>query len=72
MNLEDLFIDVAAGEERCSGVGYRSRTIAFRESRRITATQKFDIECLRSEAHNALDIALDDLAEKIKTIKGSV
>lgn len=59
--MDTLFIDVAAGNVKSDG----ARTIAHREGRKITATQAFDIERLRAEAHNALDIALDDLQEKI-------
>ena len=60
MRLQDLWIDVAVGEEKI-----RSRRVEIRASRRITCTAGFDIEKLRAEAHMVLDAELDELSAVI-------
>ena len=61
MSLQDLFIDVAAGEEKVNQFGHRSRKIELRASERITVTTEFEVAKVRAQAHMALDAALDEL-----------
>jgi hypothetical protein len=61
-----LYVDLAVGKPTEHG----GRQVQYRESRRVESHRGFDIERLRADAHNALDIALDDLAEKIEWTKG--
>jgi len=66
--LTHLFVDVAIGSATQDEIGDYKRKVAHREGRTVkVAAAEFDL--VRAEAHNALDIALDDLADKVEYTK---
>ena len=66
--LTHLFVDVAIGSATQDEIGDYKRKVASREGRTVHIASA-ELDVVRAEAHNALDIALDDLAEKVEYTK---